>query len=413
MKKFLLLASLVLCFVKAYPQFTNCYSFVDYFEEIYTITTDGEQTYVGTDKTIHRSHNNGLNWEVMTGVGVNLPYMGKYKAILADGSDIYAGSDEGIYLSVNGGATFELKNNGMSLLQVLDIFKIGNAIYAGVHCWSGITHYDQRILRSTDKCETWTNISGDLPFRVFTVYSIAWDGTWLYAGTDDGVYRSQNQGQNWIAINQGLSYKKVNKLLVVNNTVVFAGTDKGLYRWTNSDGAWTKLTNGLPEDQRVAGLVEVDSKLVASFDRSSIFVSPDMGKNWYNIGLGLHDAGIRSDIATNDQYLFALTLPNRHLMVPGKVHRRQLGDALHVPMIDTTDTQFSIFENPVQNYITITNLTGEDAIVYFYSTNGRLLLQRSLNQGVNTIEIRYLPSGILLTRCVGRNSVISDKIFKL
>jgi hypothetical protein len=67
MKKFLLLASLALCFVKAYPQFTNCYSFVDYFEEIYTITTDGEHVYVGTDKTIHRSPDNGLNWAIMTG----------------------------------------------------------------------------------------------------------------------------------------------------------------------------------------------------------------------------------------------------------------------------------------------------------------------------------------------------------
>jgi hypothetical protein len=413
MKKIFILASLTLCFVKNYAQFTNCYSFVNYFEEIYTITTDGESVYVGTDRTIHRSNNNGLNWEVMTGVGVNLPYSGNYKSILADGSNIYAGSDEGIYRSVNGGATFELKNNGMGSLQVLDIFKVGNAIYAGVHCLNGITYYDQRVLRSTDNCETWTNISGDLPYPVFKVYSIAWDGTWLYAGTDDGVYRTQNQGQNWIAINHGLSYKKVNKLLVVNNTVVFAGTNKGLYRWTNSDEAWTKLTNGVLEDQRVIGLVEVDSKIVASFDRSSIFVSQDMGKNWFNIGIGMHDAGTRSDIAANDQYLFALTLPNRHLMVPGKVYRRLLDDALQVPMNDTIDAQFSIFENPVQNFITIKNLTGEDAVVYFYSTNGRLLLQRSLNQRVNTIDIKHLPSGILLTRCVGRNSAISARILKL
>lgn len=117
MKNIFILASLAFCFVNANAQFTNFYSFVDYFEEIYTITTDGEQVYVGAYKTIHRSNKNRLNWEVMIGVGVNLPYLVSYKAILADGSNIYAGSDERIYRSVNGGATFELKNNGMGSLQ--------------------------------------------------------------------------------------------------------------------------------------------------------------------------------------------------------------------------------------------------------------------------------------------------------
>jgi hypothetical protein len=360
----------------------------------------------------HRSPDNGQNWAVMSDVGVNLPYSENYKAVLADGSNIFAGSDEGMYLSVNAGTTFDLKNNGMGRLQVYSLLKAGNAIYAGVSRISGMTYYDQRILLTTDNCETWVDISGDLPFAVLAVYSIAWDGTWLYAATGNGVFRSRNNGKNWIAINNGIPEWFVYKLLAVNNSVVFAGTGDGLYRWTNSDGEWTKLTNGLPEGT-VVGLIEVDSKIIVSIALSSIYVSPDLGANWFNIGHGLHDAGVRSDIAANDQYLFALTLPNRHLMIPGKVHRRLLHDALDVPMPDKGDTPFSIFENPVQNYITIKNLTGEDAIVYFYSTNGRLLLQRSLNQGVNTIEIRHLPSGILLTRCVGRNSVISDKIFKL
>lgn len=160
-------------------------------------------------------------------------------------------------------------------------------------------------------------------------------------------------------------------------------------------------------------MVEADSKIVASFDRPSIFFSPYIGKNWYNVGLGLHEAGVRSNITANDQCIFALSLPIRHLMVPGKVHRRKLDDALQVPMIDTTDTKFSIIENPVQNHITIKSLVGENAVVYFYSTNCQLLLQQSLNERVNTVEIRQLPSRILLTRFVGSNLAISYRIFKL
>lgn len=412
MKKFITLAILAFFLNMAHAQFATCYSAFTDFEEIYTITTDGEHVYVGTNNTIHRSPDNGLNWAIMTGVGVNLPYSNKYMAILADGSNIYAGSDEGIYRSVNGGATFELKNNGMGSLQVLDILKVESNIYAGVNRWDGIIQYDQRILRSTDNCDTWTNISGDLPYLVNKVYAIAWDGTWLYAGTDRGVYRTQNHGENWIAMNNGLPEWNVYKLLVVNNSVVFAGNDDGLYRWTNSEGTWSKLSNGLPENTSVAGLAKVDTKIFATFSLETVFVSPDLGENWYNIGLGL-GTNTLGDIAVNEDYVFVLTHPIQHLQLPGKVHRRLLEEALGVKVNHSPEPAFRFLENPVQDFISIVNRSGAQAVVYFYSNDGRLLLQANLSEGVNTIDIRHLPHGLLLLQCTGANMAASARIMKI
>lgn len=411
MKKFFALTILASCLNSVNAQWVNFFpSIID--DDFYTLATNGDTVFVGSHATIYIAGNNGQSWLPMMGPDVNLPYLGDYMAIIAQGSNIYAGSDEGVYRSLNGGATFELKNNGMGSLQVFDIFKVENTIYAGVHCWSGITHYDQRILRSNDNCETWTNISGDLPFPVFKVFSIAWDGVWLYAGTEKGVYRTQNHGQNWIEMNDGLPEGSVHKLLVVNNSVAFACNDYGLYRRAYSASSWTKLSNGLPNNKVITGIELAGSHLIISVFGGTVYVSPDMGDSWLDIGEGINNNALLN-IAVNEDYVFVLTEPSTFFQFPAQVFRRPLIEVLAIDEADLPVAAFRFFENPVNNSINIENLAGEDAVAYFYSTDGRLLLQSNLTDGVNMIDIRHLPRGLLLLQCLGINTAASARIMKL
>lgn len=411
MKSSLTLSFLASCLITVNAQWFNFFPDIIY-DDFYTLATNGDTVLVGSHNTIYISVNNGQSWAPMMGPGVNLPYLGDYMAILVYGSNIYAGSDEGVYLSQNGGATFELKNSGMGYLQVYDVFKVGSTIYAGVHCISGITHYDQRILRTTDNCETWVDISGDLPFSVLTVFSIAWDGTWLYAGTNKGVYASQNQGQNWIALNNGLPEGNVYKLLIVNRSFAFAGNGYGLYRRINNAGSWTKLTNGLPDNKVITAIKLVGNHLIVSVFGGSVYVSPDMGDSWIDIGEGIGTNALLS-LTVNEDYVFVLTEPSTFFQTPAKVFRRPLEEVLNINEPDLSLTDFRFRENPVNNFLSIENQTGAEAIAYFYSTDGHVMLQTSLAPGMNVIDIRNLPTGILLTRCVGTKSLTTGKILKL
>jgi ligand-binding sensor domain-containing protein len=52
-------------------------------------------------------------------------------------------------------------------------------------------------------------------------------GNTLYAGTNGGVFKSTDDGNNWSAVNTGLSNTSIRALAVDGNNTLYAGTDGG------------------------------------------------------------------------------------------------------------------------------------------------------------------------------------------
>jgi len=55
----------------------------------------------------------------------------------------------------------------------------------------------------------------------------------IFAGTDDGVFRSTDNGENWTHLN-GLTNLEVWSFTINSNGYIFAGTDDGVFRSINS-----------------------------------------------------------------------------------------------------------------------------------------------------------------------------------
>jgi hypothetical protein len=77
------------------------------------------------------------------------------------------------------------------------------------------------------------------------VYSLVVSDTNLFAGTYDGIFLSTNNGENWTAVNNGLSSTYVSSLAVSGSTL-FAGTnDGGVFLSTNNAASWIAVNSGL------------------------------------------------------------------------------------------------------------------------------------------------------------------------
>lgn len=126
----------------------------------------------------------------------------------------------------------------------------------------------------------WTplNISSNLSINVF-----AGHGGVLFAGTDNGIYCTANNGATWESYNTGLSWgtgvvPTVLSILISNDTLI-AGTDgHGAYRSVNGGNTWTTADSGL-NCKTVYAFTRQGSLVIAGTDKG-IFVSSDLGFSW-------------------------------------------------------------------------------------------------------------------------------------
>ena len=70
----------------------------------------------------------------------------------------------------------------------------------------------------------------------------------IYAGTDDGVFKSTNGGGNWSPVNTGLpEYTRVRALAIdpVTPATLYVGSWDSVFKTTNAGGNWITFNSGL------------------------------------------------------------------------------------------------------------------------------------------------------------------------
>ncbi|HEY9167511.1 MAG TPA: T9SS type A sorting domain-containing protein [Candidatus Kryptonia bacterium] len=123
----------------------------------------------------------------------------------------------------------------------------------------------------------WVPVTPQYSDDVWALTSI---GTTIFAGMDDGVYLSTNNGSSWRA--SGLTGSTVRALLVTGGRI-FAGTDSGVFVSTNNSVSWSGV--GL-DSVSVDAFCTIGRRLIAGTRGLGIFVSTDAGSTWNSTALG-------------------------------------------------------------------------------------------------------------------------------
>jgi hypothetical protein len=116
------------------------------------------------------------------------------------------------------------------------------------------------------------------------VQCMAVKDTFLFAGTSNaGIYRSTNNGENWVTVNIGLSSVNIQALLV-KDTIIYAGTAVALYRSTDNGLNWGAYSSGMT-NTNIRALAAKDSFIFAGTNGGGLYRSTNNGVIWTSAGL--------------------------------------------------------------------------------------------------------------------------------
>jgi hypothetical protein len=168
--------------------------------------------YTNAKTIVYRSTSPYSSWAPLNGTGFSAPVN---NLSVSRGGVVYACLASGAPLSrlmvYDGGAWYERSTGLPSGIRVRHVFPhpyLGNLSYA---LMNGFGSPGQKIFKSTNRGQTWTNATGDLPN--VPVSDLATqpgslkllENSNLYLGTESGCFRSTNRGANWVKWNNGMS----------------------------------------------------------------------------------------------------------------------------------------------------------------------------------------------------------------
>ncbi|MCX6165943.1 MAG: T9SS type A sorting domain-containing protein [Ignavibacteriae bacterium] len=253
-------------------------------------TYSAKKIFAGTGNGVFYSTNNGNNW-YPSGLSGNT-----VKSFTSIGNNLYAGTtNAGIFWSTNSGLNWTAVNNGLPNMNIYSMAVNGTKIFAGT--------YGNGIYFSTNYGTNWYLVTYQSPGPFLYVYSIVSNGNYMYSATGNALIRSTDYGANWFKVVELTGYNTIRDVCLKDSTI-WVGSDRSIYKSTNNGINWININDGFT-NELVLCFTSKDSYLFAGTEGYGLHRSTNGGINW--VFCGLTDKSVFS-LTTCGSYLFAVTV---------------------------------------------------------------------------------------------------------
>lgn len=366
---------------------------------IYLATTDFNNNHGG----VFRSDDNGETW-VRKVNGMTNFYT---KSIACDKDNtLFATTSGDIYKSNDYGDNWQK-------LEYQSIYAYDRYVsecgYDSVILVGG--EYDQGILRSTNKGESWeivldlyhTNYQEHISDICFGKNNIIYASsfvTWFSGYRKSAVYQSVDYGKTWTVMLESINNENYYSLAFDNENRLIVG-GYGISRYDFNTSSWEHIQSPIADDI----LVIPDDKIFLSSETLGVRVSDDGGDSYTrfeNVGLVYNEAR-KFDVDTSGRLL----LISWHEVYRSNDVIFTSNEMNHL----IVSSLLKCYPNPFTDYTTIKSLHNQPMQITFLNSIGEIIIETKIPaMGEFTFEAQSLPPGIYIAKI---NFGIRQEVIKL
>lgn len=271
---------------------------------LYAVTADPQGVFKSTDSGKHwHQISSGLRDDgILAQVAVDPLYSSK--------TYVTAFNYPRFYRSEKGGQSWQPGGDIPLRPKILSSHPtIPERLFVGVGGWD-IYGGGGWVCKSDDGGLSWTVVITQQVLAA-SVATSALDPSLVYAG-GNGLYRSQDGGDNFTSLTSSLPSSKVESIAIhpTNPLTAYVSTEAGIFK-TNDGGDswlwWSEQPSYLIQ-KLIINHHNPEVQYIASHDCGGIHVSTDEGKHWHSINTGLGSLCI-NDLEANEEFthLYAAT----------------------------------------------------------------------------------------------------------
>jgi len=275
-----------------------------YFTTIATYS-NGEIFAGTTSGYIFHSSDNGESWSHV-GLGTLIESIA-----INEAGHVFVGGKTGIFRSTDGGENWSCVFADLSGEFNIESLAINwkGEILAGFS-----KSYRGGVLYSTDNGVSWKE-SCLGPVKVNSLAIHPWGQ--VFAATDFGIYRSEDNELNWVRVNDGLlgldvrviGFDYQRRALAVTNNYDGTSYHSSLYRSSNNGASWERILDSSTQDWIYCFAANSAGHIFLGTARNGLYRSTDDGQSWTQVHTGLANSTIYSLAINSSRHIFALARP--------------------------------------------------------------------------------------------------------